>query len=204
MQSKLQELTDKLYNDGVSKAKDEADSIISEAKSKAETIVNEAREQADQIITDAKKSADEQKTNADSEIKLSAEQAISALKQKITSLVSSAAIDPDTKEAMNDKEFVKKLLETAISNWKSDTEKIELNVLLPEKDQKELEKFYSGKAAGVLAKGVEVNFDDTLEGGFKIGPKDGSFQISFAEKDFGNFFKSYLKPKTAQLLYGGN
>ena len=42
-----------------------------------------------------------------------------------------------------------------------------------------------------------------MKGGFKIGPADGSYKISFSEDDFENFFKSFLRPKTIEMLYPG-
>ena len=41
--TKLQELTDKLYQEGLEKGRAEADSLVSEAKSQAEKIVADAR-----------------------------------------------------------------------------------------------------------------------------------------------------------------
>ena len=49
MQSKLQELTDKIYNEGVVKAQKEADSIIEKANSEAEAILEAAKQEAGNI-----------------------------------------------------------------------------------------------------------------------------------------------------------
>ena len=45
--TKLQELTDKLYQEGLEKGRAEADSLVSEAKSQAEKIVADARAEAE-------------------------------------------------------------------------------------------------------------------------------------------------------------
>ena len=47
MQNKLQELTDKLYEEGLSKGKEEGARILEEARQEAGRILDEAREQAD-------------------------------------------------------------------------------------------------------------------------------------------------------------
>ena len=39
MQNKLQELTDKLYNEGLSKGKSEGEAILANAKAQAEEII---------------------------------------------------------------------------------------------------------------------------------------------------------------------
>ena len=46
---KIQELTEKLFREGVEKGKAEADRIVAEAKEQAARIVAEAREQANAI-----------------------------------------------------------------------------------------------------------------------------------------------------------
>ena len=39
-----------------------------------------------------------------------------------------------------------------------------------------------------MDKSVVVNFDPEIESGFKIGPKDGGYIISFTDEDFMNYF----------------
>ena len=46
MQNKLQELTDKLYQEGLSKGKEEGERILADAKAQAEKILAEAKAQA--------------------------------------------------------------------------------------------------------------------------------------------------------------
>ena len=49
MQNKLQELTDKLYEEGLSKGKEEGARILEDARQEAERILAEALEAADGI-----------------------------------------------------------------------------------------------------------------------------------------------------------
>jgi len=74
--------------------------------------------------------------------------------------------------------------------------------LLPEKDEKELNTFFNTKAKKYLDGGLEIKKKKKIRTGFKIGPKDGSYLISFTDTDFENYFKNYLKPRTIKLLYG--
>ena len=48
--TKLQELTDKLYQQGLEKGRNEADSLVAEAKSKAQKIVADAEAQGIRLI----------------------------------------------------------------------------------------------------------------------------------------------------------
>ncbi len=202
MENKLQELTDKIYAEGVDKARSEADEIIANAKSEAEKLQKKAEKEAAAIIENAKKEAGEIKKNVASEVKLSARQSINTIKQEITGLITAKAAKEDVGKAFADKDFVKQIIVTAVKNWNpSESEGIDAAVLLPEKDQKDLNDYFSNKQKSLLDAGLELNFDDSMESGFKIGPKDGSYQISFTEEDFESFFKNYMRPRTTELLY---
>ena len=204
MENKLQELTQKLYNEGVEKANAEAEKIIAEAKSEAEKIKQEANQEAKNILANAEQKSADIKKNVDAEISLAAKQTIRSTKQKITDMIVSKVIDQPVKEAFDDQKFVKEIIETVVKNWNAQkNESIDLSLLLPADLEKEFSKYFSAKTGKELNANLELSFSDTIKGGFKIGPADGSYKISFSEQDFENFFKSYLRPKTIEMLYPG-
>ena len=61
MDNKLQELTDKLYSEGLSKGKAEGEQILADAKKQAEAILAQARKQAEDILAKAGKDAEDLK-----------------------------------------------------------------------------------------------------------------------------------------------
>ena len=202
MQNKLQELTKKLYQEGIDKANEEAEKIIKDAKKEADDIISNAKKEAEKIVNETKKEAEDTKNNSLNELKLASKQIISDLKQKITNLVETKTVKPETKEAFEDKDFVKELIMTIVKNWDPNNEsQVDLKVVLPKNQQKDFEKYFKGKAKKQIDKGVEIDFADNVKGGFKIGPKEGSYLISFADEDFENFFKTFLRPKLVQMLY---
>jgi V/A-type H+-transporting ATPase subunit E len=200
MDSKIQQLTETIYNEGVEKAREEADAILKEAKEKAEQIEKDAQKKADKIVEDANGKSEELKKQVDSEIKMTLNQAVSAMKQEITSLITMQVIQPSVKELFSNSDYLKKLISDVVKGW-MEKEDFDLNVILPESEREELEKFFKNNLADELNKGVEVSFTKNLKSGFKIGPSDGSYVISFTDEDFTNFLKSYLRPKTSQLLF---
>ena len=202
MQSKLQELTEKIFQEGVEKGNAEAQQIIDNAKAEAGSIVEKAREEADSIIADARKKAAELKTNTESEIKLSGKQSVNALKQKVVDLVNGQITDKAVSEAF-DKGFTKKIIETTLANWAKSGQTMDLAVLLPEKDEKDLKAFFSKEAKQFVDKGISIDFDGSIENGFQLAPKDGSYKVSFTDADFVAFFKQYLRPKLVEILFSG-
>ena len=81
MQNKLQELTDKLYNEGLQKGKQEAEQLKANAKNEAAQIIAQAKEQAQEIISKAQADAAELKSKTENDVKMASQQAFSAVKQ---------------------------------------------------------------------------------------------------------------------------
>ncbi|MCK5029084.1 MAG: hypothetical protein KAR57_05580 [Bacteroidales bacterium] len=204
MENKLQELTQKLYNEGVGKANAEAEKIMADAKSEAEKLKQDAKKDAQKIITDAEQKSVEIKKNVDAELNLATKQSIRTVKQQITDMIVSKVIDEPVKKAFDDVKFVKEIIESVVKNWNpKGNETIDLSVLLPADLEKEFAKFFTEKSGKELNANLELSFSDSIKGGFKIGPADGSYKISFSDDDFENFFKTYLRPKTIEMLYPG-
>ena len=200
MNSKIQQLTETIYNEGVQKAKEEAEAILKEAREKAAGIEKDAQKEAEKKVAEAEEKAQELKKQVDSEIKMTLNQAVSAMKQEITSLITMKVIQPPVKELFSDKDFLQKLISTVVKGW-LEKESFDLKVILPEQNREKLEAYFKNNLADELNKGLEVSFAQNMKSGFKIGPADESYLISFTDEDFTNFLKGYLRPKTSQLLF---
>jgi V/A-type H+-transporting ATPase subunit E len=203
MENKLQELTQKLYTVGVEKAKNEAEIIIADAQKKADLIIKDAKTEAEIIIDNAKKESAELKKKTESELKLSSKQVIATVKSQITNLVVQDLISKDLEKNLADNNFMQTILELMVKKWQPDDAlSIDLQIILPQEKKDDFNKYISDKINHLLAKGLTVNFEDNFKSGFKIAPKDNSYIINFAQEDFDNFFKTYLRTQTANLLYG--
>ena len=102
---KIQELTEKLYREGVEKGQAEAERIKLEAQAEAQKILDNARQQAQAIEAQAKKKAAELDTNTKSELKLYTSQALNALRSEIANVLTNSAVDEAVKGLVADPEF---------------------------------------------------------------------------------------------------
>lgn len=201
MQNKLQELTDKLYNEGLSKGKQEGDAYLADAKAKAEAIIAEANEKAAAIIKAAEKDAKDLKTKVEGDLKMAANQSIEATKQDIEHLIVSKMVGTDIKNALGSADFVKEII-TAVAKAFNAQEAIDLELVLPETLKKDLEPFIKNELAKVLKGGIDSQFSKKVSGGFTIAPKDGAYFISFTEETFMELISEYLRPATKKILFG--
>lgn len=200
MTDRIEEITQKIYNEGVEKAKEDARRIISDARLKAEEIVSEAKKQEADIILKAQLQAGEIQKKTDTELQLAARQFFSTIKQRTTGLITAKQVEDQVEKAFNDKDFIQKIILIIVQNWKKDSDE-NLQLFLPEKYRNDVDTFFEDKALNAMNKKVEVRFDQQIESGFKIGPKDGGYIISFTDADFINYFKRYLKERTRKLLF---
>lgn len=203
MEQKIQELTGKIYQEGVQKGEERARQIITDAESKAAGILADAKAQGEKIVADAQKQAAEIKRNLESELKLSGTQAISAIKQQIANTVSARVVESAITSSLSDPTTIKDLVSTVVQNWKvSSGEVPTMEILLPLAKQGELQDAFKKGASDLLKKGIQLSFTNNIKAGFKIGPLDGTYRISLTDEDFQEFFKEYLRAKTRSYLFG--
>ncbi len=203
MENKLDILTKKLYDEGVDKARQEAENIINQAKQEAEKIVAEAKAKAEQMNADAETDVANLKKKAESEMTLSARQAITALKQAITNLVAGEVAGNVAKVGFEEKAFIQELVMTIVKKWDIAGGNLDMEILLSADEKDKFESFVTAKYKDLLDKGLAVKVGN-LEEGFVIQPKDGGFQIAFSEKLFEAFFNQYIKGFTKKLLFEDN
>ena len=204
MESKLAELTNKIYSEGIERGNKEAADIVEKAKREAEEILQRAKNEALDVVNTAKKESEQLKNKVNQELKMASNQSVVTLKQEIANIISNKVLNEGIKSGMSDTDFIKKLITEVIAKWSSESKSLDLELVLSEKNKKELSDFFKSKAAEALSKGIEINFDSRMDNGFKIGPKDKSFILSFTDKDFIQFFQSFLKPKTKEILFTEN
>jgi V/A-type H+-transporting ATPase subunit E len=193
----IENLTQKIYQEGVEKANQEADDILQKAKDEAAQIVEKAKKEADDIKKSAEDDAAQLKRNTEAEIKLSAQQAVSQLKQNIKELLSGKILGESTGKLFADADFLKQIILETIKNWKQD-EGVEL--YLSEDLQEKLGDAFENSIRKEV-KNLEVKPNSRLEKGFRISQEGNAYQITFTEKDFEAFFSPLLKERAQKIVF---
>ncbi len=199
--NKLQELTQKLYNDGLEKGRSEAERLVAEAKEQAAKILADAQAEADAIAKAAQDRADDIAKNAMTEITLAGRQALSKIKSEITDAIILKSTGAAVKTASIDATFIKDMLLAVANNWNASTAEVSLKALLSEEKRAELDAAMQKSAAELLKAGVEIGYSKEVKAGFKVGEKAGGYYISFTDESFDALLKEYLREKVANLLY---
>lgn len=190
--TKLQQLTDKLYQEGLEKGRAEAESLVAEAEARAAKIVAEAEARAAKIAADAERKAEDVEKNAMTEIALAGKQAVAKIKSEIETLIVAKVTAEGIKSANLDPAFIKDMLLAVAANWNNGA-KADLKALLPEAKKAELGAAFDSAAKALLAEGVEVGFSNDVKSGFKVGEKNGGYYISFSDESFEALLGGYLR-----------
>ena len=195
MENKIQELTEKIFNEGVEKGKLEADRLIAEAQETAAAILKEAQEKADNVVAEAQKKATELDVNTRSELKLYGSQAVSALKSEAANIITDTIVSSAVKEVLAG-DALKNILVKIAERWSADEP-----LVISTSEADELKAYFAAKAKALLDKGVEIKQVNGLKSSFSISPADGSYKVNFGKDEFELFLKSFLRPQIVELLF---
>ena len=198
---KLQELTQKLYDEGLAKGKEEGQALIEKAKAEAADIVKRAQEEAETILARARKEAEDFKVKTEGDVKMAAQQSVQSTRADIENLVVTKIADDTVAKALSNEDYLKGII-TAVAQKFSAEEPADLALVLPESLKAGLEPFVTNELGKLLGKGVEASFSTKVAGGFKIGPKDGGYFVSLTDETFKDLIGSYLRPATKKILFG--
>lgn len=192
----LQELTDKIYAEGVEKGKTEAAQLVSEAEAKAAAIVAAAEKAAAEKIQKAEQKAAELDKNTRAELKLYADQSVNAIKTEITNLLTDKLASESVKAATADKSFMQKLIAELAQELSKGGD-----VVIAAKDAEALKAYVAANLKGLLEKGVKIEEVKGQKAEFTIAPAKGGYKLNFGDAEFIAYFKEYLRPQIQELLF---
>ena len=195
MENKIQELTEKIYAEGVEKGNAEALRLVEEAKAQAAEILKKAEEESAALVAAAEKKAAELDANTRSEIALYGAQSVGALKSEVANIVTDSVVKAAVKEALAG-DTMKMLIVKIAERWSANEA-----IVISTAEAEELKAFFAAKAKALLDKGVEIRQVNGLKTSFSIAPADGSYKVNFGEGEFEAYFKAFLRPQMVELLF---
>ncbi len=193
---KIQELTDKLYREGVEKGNAEGQRLVEEAKAEAARIIAEAKAKAEDIVAGARKDVEALNANTKSELKLYAAQALNALKSEAANVLTDKVVAGAVGKQMADKDFLGEFMVAMAQNWASGDAPV-----ISTADAEGLKTYFLAHAKELLDKGVKIEQVNGKPASFSISPADGSYKMNFGEEEFVAYFKEFLRPQLVEMLF---
>lgn len=196
MESKIQELTQKLLAEGVEKGNAEAEKIVAAANEKAAQIVKDAEVQAADIVAKAKKDAEAMGENTKSELRMFNAQALGALKTEMANVVCDKVVKDAVKAQVDDKAFMNEFMLKMAEKWGAQED-----IVISAADATSLKALFAKKAKALLDKGVKIEQVNGQKTAFTVAPADGSYKVNFGEEEFVEYFKNFLRPQLVDMLF---
>ncbi|MCQ2334997.1 MAG: hypothetical protein MJZ89_04045 [Paludibacteraceae bacterium] len=192
----LQELTDKIYAEGVEKGNAKAAELIAAAEAKAAELIAKAEKEAAAKLAAAEAKAAELDKNTRAELKMYADQSVSAIKTEVTNLLTNKIAAESVKAATADKTFMQKLIADLAADLAKGGD-----VVIAAKDAESLKAYVAANLKDLLEKGVKIAEVKGQKADFTIAPAKGGYKLSFGDAEFIEYFKQYLRPAVIELLF---
>ena len=196
MESKIQELTNKLLQEGVERGNAQAEAIIAQANEQAKQIIEAAQAKGAEIEAQAKKDAQALNDHTKSELKMYNAQALNALKTEIANVVNANVVRDAVKEITGDKDFMNNFVLKLAEKWGAQED-----LVISTADAASLKALFAKKAKALLDKGLKIEQVNDQKTAFTIQPADGSYKVNFGDAEFEDYFKSFLRPQLVDMLF---
>ncbi len=210
----VQELIEKLRDQGVSSGRTEAEQLVADARTEAARIVADASKKAESLITKAKKEADFTIKSGEESLQLAGRNAVLELKGYLMDKFS-ARINEVVSREMQDQHILEKMIvEVAGRNNLKGEEN--LQVVLPAKvvgvdhlqanpeDLKEgtLAYFTARHSKELLTEGVTFTVDEKQKSGITFRVLDKNLEVELDEGAVSDMLLRHLQPRFRALLEG--
>lgn len=199
MEQSLQEITRKLYEEGIEKAELEAAEILQNARAKADALIQDAKAEKQQLLAKAAQESDALKSRTHAELQLVINQALEKLKQDITHLINQKAVDTPIEQALQDKETLSNLLLQVIKQLFAN-ESGQINIHIAPTQDESLSRYIGMRISSALNEAPIIKPDKNMQAGFKIGKTGQNYVISFTDEDFKIYIGSFMHPEIAKIF----
>jgi V/A-type H+-transporting ATPase subunit E len=205
----VQELIDRLKSEGVQEGQEQANALLTEAKKQAASIIDSARAEADGILRDAVKEAEQIEINGKRALKLAARDTGLQLKEQLEhefrgwlcALVQSELGRPSILP-----QLLREMAGQCSQTIQESDATGELVILAPEtqeaqnKSVEELNAFVENEAATMFRQGVSVQFDPSVQHGFRMRLVEKNIEIDMTDEAVTAALMRFLAPKFRKLI----
>ncbi|MEX2443074.1 MAG: V-type ATP synthase subunit E family protein [Alkalispirochaeta sp.] len=197
METQLQDIIDKIHDEGVKEAEQRARKIVESAEKQAREKVDHARSEADEIIKEAKEEAAKHTAAGEAALKQASRDLLLSVRKQLTSLFETVQ-----EQAVGDAltpERMASIIADMVQAW-STSGSDQFEVLVNEQDREGLETALRSALAEKLKKGVDVRPVRGITAGFRVGTQDGSAYYDFTDETLAELLSAFLNPRLAELM----
>ena len=198
MEMQLQELIEKIKQDGVKTAEAEAKAILKSANEKAEKIIADAKAEAEKLVLNAKQQNERTVKSGEDAIRQAGRNLLISFRESVTKELE-AILNNGVLEAYSPKNLTELIIKV-VEAWSKNTEASDISIILNSNDLKEVEGTLLSALKEKMLQGVTLKANDNFDGGFRIAVNQGQAYYDFSAEAVTDMLSAYLSPKVSALL----
>lgn len=198
MVKQVQELIDKIKQEGYEAAQKKAQGIESEAVQKAKTIIAQAEKQAKDIVEKAQKQADQFQKSSQAAIRQASRDTILDLKKEIQEMLKRLILQ-ETQVALTP-EALAQMITTLVHDFHKKDTSSDIKVALNSQDLQNLKKGFLAKLKDELHNNLQLRPSDEINKGFVISFDEGKSSFDFSDESLAEYMSGYLNQELYSIL----
>lgn len=197
MDIRVQELLERIKQDGINEAKAKADAIIAEAEAKKTAIIADAEKQAVLIIQRAREEADHTEAASRTALVQASRDLINSFKEEMLRIVN-RIIALKVKEAYTI-DVIKQAIPLVLEAWAKGSAANPV-LMVSEQDKQAIEACINQELAVLVKNGLEVKPIKSISAGFRIGEQDGSAYYDCSAEALAELFGAFINERLTAIM----
>jgi V/A-type H+-transporting ATPase subunit E len=195
MDVRLEDLIEKIKQEGVDAAQKQADDIVTQAKNQAKEIVDDANKEAMAIAKKAKDEAARFEKTAKSAVQQAARDTLLTIKEEVKNIFGNIL------KQKVDENLSPEILKNIIIGFAQNIAKGKgLDVLVSSDSQKQLNKMISKGLKEEFKKGITIKPDPRIKKGIRVGIKGEEAYYDITDEGITEFLRQFLSPQLSELI----
>lgn len=200
MTENLQDLLNRIQNDGVNKAAAAAAEIVLHAKEQAAQIVRDAETQARVIVAKAETKTKAFEENSIRVLEQAGRDLLISIGKRIEILLEDIVLD-SVGNALSPEILAEMMVTLATAYAEKGFSESKIEMMVSAEDQKTIVKLFMQKYRDKIKEGVEIHADDTITSGFRISFKSDHVFHDFTHKTLADALCYFLRPHLAGIVH---
>lgn len=215
LSSGVQELVDRLREQGVEEGREKAAALVREAEARAAVVVSKARDEAERLVREARDEAARLRSSGEEALRLAARDAVLALKAEMAARFSDQ-VRRMVGSKLRDEEFLQRLIVEIAGRAVEDARSKPMEVLLPRdvvglddlrrnpESAREgtLSHFVMATAGDVIREGVVLLEGPDDAPGLRVRLKDDGVEIDLTDRAVSDLLLAHLLPRFRAVVEG--
>ncbi len=197
MAEDIGDLIEKIKQEGINAAEEQAQKIESAARQEAEAILAQARLEAEKIVAAARENIRLEDEKARALLAQAGRDFLLSLRSEINAMLERIVV-ADIQHALAP-EALAGLIVEIVKNYKPGGEG-DITIILKPEDLDLLEKHFLGKLGEAAKSGIVLKPSGEISGGFLISFDRGRSAYDFTDQGLAEYIGGYLKPKLNGIL----